>query len=131
MKHSRSGSFESNGYAEPQKQTLLGDPLIWPSPSSWTVPSRAYEYRTVSFNFSDPRVPQILQHPIQVCCHSWTAQTGHLRTHGRNLIVACVMLWYGMPFQRRESSLWIRMGASEQSLRASLSVQEPVLISIC
>ncbi|CAL5219001.1 g756 [Coccomyxa viridis] len=65
MKHSRSGSFESNGYAEPQKQTLLGDPLIWPSPSSWTVPSRAYEYRTVSFNFSDPRVPQILQHPIQ------------------------------------------------------------------
>ncbi len=69
MKHSRSGSFESNGYAEPQKQTLLGDPLKWPSPSSWTVPSRAYEYRTVSFNFSDPRVPQILQHPIQVCCH--------------------------------------------------------------
>ena len=66
MKHSRSGSFESNGYAEPQNQTLLGGPLIWPSPSSWTVPSRAYEYRTVSFNFADPRVPQVLQHPIQV-----------------------------------------------------------------
>ena len=67
MKHSRSGSFESNGYVEPLKGTLLGAPIIWPSPSSWTVPSRAYDYRTVAFNFSDPRVPQILQHPIQVC----------------------------------------------------------------
>ena len=67
MKHSRSGSFESSGYADLSIGTLLGAPMIWPSPSSWTVPSRAYDYRTVAFNFSDPRVPQILRHPIQVC----------------------------------------------------------------
>lgn len=66
MKHSRSASFEANGYAEPQSSAMLGDSLNWPSPSSWTVPSRAYEYRTVSFNFSDPRMPAILRRPIQV-----------------------------------------------------------------
>ena len=71
MKHSRSGSFESNGYKDTHSGSLLGDPMHWPSPSSWTVPSRAYDYRTVSFNFRDPRLPQILQHPIQVrCCAS-------------------------------------------------------------
>ena len=66
MKHSRSASFEANGYADPQSSAMLGDSLSWPSPSSWTVPSRAYKYRTVSFNFSDPRMPGILRRPIQV-----------------------------------------------------------------
>jgi hypothetical protein len=38
----------------------------WPSPASWTVPARAYEYRTLAFHFADPRLPRILRPPIQV-----------------------------------------------------------------
>ena len=87
MKHSRSASFETNGYGEPQSGTLLGDPLNWPSPASWTVPSRAYEYRTVSFNFSDPRMPGILKQPIQVRC-------GHLPTMQPIMIREDMMIAY-------------------------------------
>ena len=69
MKHSRSASFETGASAEGGAQhpsSMLGDPMMWPSPSSWTVPSRTYEYRTISFNFSDPRMPGILRKPIKV-----------------------------------------------------------------
>ena len=69
MKHSRSASFDTGGSAEGgprHPSSMLGDPMMWPSPSSWTVPSRTYEYRTVSFSFSDPRMPGILRKPIKV-----------------------------------------------------------------
>ena len=69
MKHSRSASFETGDSAKGgahHLSSMLGDPAMWPSPSSWTVPSRTYEYRTVSFNFSDPRMPGILRKPIKV-----------------------------------------------------------------
>ena len=38
----------------------------WPSPSCWTMASHAYDYRSVAFQFSDPRMPTILRPAIQV-----------------------------------------------------------------
>ncbi len=39
----------------------------WPPSHAWTAVSQCYDYRTLTFQFRDPRLPEMLRPIIQVC----------------------------------------------------------------
>ena len=53
----------------------------WPETCSWTVPCHMFKYRTVTFNFTDPSLPEVLRPAINVsskcpdskACMSWNS----------------------------------------------------------